>query len=79
MCGCVTFSDIMAVRNYSAVLHVIVTNLVTSALQFVTQGWAANAVSTDERKPGHIRQSSPLFFFYRNITCCVGIALSFAI
>ena len=58
VCDCLTFSDDLCGRNYSAFLHVVDTNLNTSELQCVTQCLAANAVSTDERRLGHRRPKS---------------------
>jgi len=66
-------------RNVSAVLHVVDTNLNTSTLQCVTQWWAANAVSTDERRLGHRRQSSANVSVTGSITSFEGIGSCLAI
>jgi len=58
VCENLAFSEVLCGRNNSAVMHVIETNPNTSALQSATQCWAANAVSTVERRLGHRRQSS---------------------
>ena len=78
VCECLTFSDVLCGRNDSAVLQVD-TNLNTKALLCVTQCWAANAVSTDERMFGHRRPSSANVSVTGNITSCVGIEVCLGI
>jgi len=64
----IVFGDVMSCRNNSALLDVIATNFNTSALQFITQSWTANAVSSDERMLGNRRQIDA------NVSGCVCIA-----
>jgi hypothetical protein len=75
-CDCITFRNVLAGRDDSAVF---VTNVSTSTLQFVTPCWVADAVTTDERRFGHRRQSSANVSVTVNITSCVDIAHCIAI
>jgi len=74
VCGCVTFSYVMAGCNDSTVLHETDANHNTSALQFVTHCCAANTVSTDERMLGHRKLSGVNESLTGNITGYVCIA-----
>jgi len=73
VCECLTFSEIFGDVTILLSCMKCDTNLNTITLQSVTQCWAANAVSTDERRLGHRRQSSANVSVTGNITSCVCI------
>jgi hypothetical protein len=76
VCDCLTFRNVLAGRDHSAAID---TNLSTQTLQFVTQCWVVNAVTTDEGRFGHRSQSSANVSVTVNITNCVNIAHCLAI
>jgi len=73
VCECLTFSEIFGDVTILLSCMKCDTNLNTITLQSVTQCWAANAVSTDESRLGHRRQSSANVSVTGNITSCVCI------